>query len=194
MLEDFQLWVHGLGALGYVIYALVYALCCVLLIPASALTIGAGALFGFVAGSIVVVTGATLGAMAAFLLARTALRGRIERKMAASPRLAAVDRAIAREGTKIMLLMRISGFPPFTWINYALGLTAVSFRSYAWTTFLGMIPGALAFTYAGVAGAAAVSGEGNRVTLAASAAGAIVVVIYVGRIASRAIRRAGVEQ
>jgi hypothetical protein len=57
-----------------------------------------------------------------------------------------------------------------------------------------MIPGALAFTYAGVAGAAAVSGEGNRVTLAASAAGAIVVVIYVGRIASRAIRRAGVEQ
>jgi uncharacterized membrane protein YdjX (TVP38/TMEM64 family) len=194
VLEDFQLWVHGLGALGYVIYALVYALCCVLLIPASALTIGAGALFGFVAGSIVVVTGATLGAMAAFLLARTALRGRIERKMAASPRLAAVDRAIAREGTKIMLLMRISGFPPFTWINYALGLTAVSFRSYAWTTFLGMIPGALAFTYAGVAGAAAVSGEGNRVTLAASAAGAIVVVIYVGRIASRAIRRAGVEQ
>ena len=194
MFEDFQLWVQSLGALGYFVYVLVYAVCCVLLIPASALTLGAGALFGFAAGSVVVLAGATLGAIAAFLLARTVLRRRIERTMASSPRLAAVDRAIAREGTKVMLLMRISGFPPFTWINYALGLTGVSFRSYVWTTVVGMIPGVLAFTYAGVAGAAAVTGQGNRGVLIATAAGAVLVIVYIARIASRAIRRAGVEQ
>ena len=190
MLEDFQLWVQGLGPLGYVVYVLVYAFSCVLLIPASALTLGAGALFGFAAGSLVVLAGATLGAIAAFLLARTVLRHRVERKVASSPRLAAIDRAIALEGTKLMLLMRVSGFPPFTWINYALGLTGVSLRTYAWTTVVGMIPGILAFTYAGAAGAAAVTGRGNRALLAATAVGAIVVIVYIARIASRAVRRA----
>ncbi|HEU4521895.1 MAG TPA: VTT domain-containing protein, partial [Thermoanaerobaculia bacterium] len=118
-LEEFTRYVQGLGAAGWILYIAVYAICCVLLIPASALTIGAGAIFGFAAGSMVVLAGATLGASAAFLLGRTVLRGRVESVAASSPRLRAMDRAIARDGTKVMLLMRISGFPPFTWINYA---------------------------------------------------------------------------
>ncbi len=193
-LEQFKTWVQGVGPIGYVLYALVYAVCCVFLIPALALTLGAGAIFGFAVGSVIVLIGATLGAIAAFLLGRTILRRRVERMMASSPRLAAVDRAISREGTKIMLLMRVSGFPPFTWINYALGLTGVSFRSYVLTTFFGIIPGALVFTYAGAAGAAALTGKGNRIALIVTAAGAILVIAYIGRIAARAIRRAGVEQ
>ena len=191
-LEQFKTYVQGLGPAGYVLYVVVYALCCVLLIPASALTLGAGAIFGVAAGSVVVVFGATLGAVAAFLLARTVLRRRVESVAASSPRLAAVDRAIAAEGTKVMFLMRLSGFPPFTWINYALGLTGVGLGSYVVTTFFGIIPGVLAFTWAGAAGAAALTGSGNRLALIVTAAGAILVSAYIARIASRAIRRAGV--
>ena len=191
-LEQFTGWVRGLGAAGYVVYVLVYAVSCVLLIPASALTLGAGAIFGFAAGSVIVVIGATLGAAAAFLLGRTVLRRRVEAAAASNPRLAAVDRAIAAEGTRVMLLMRISGFPPFTWINYALGLTGVSFRAYVLTTFFGIIPGVLALTWAGAAGAAALTGSGNRTMLIVTAVGAILVSVYVARIAARAIRRAGV--
>src|SRR6266498_3068933 len=108
-LTSFQAWVRHLGPIGYVVYALMYAVCVAALVPASLLTIGAGAIFGVVGGTIVVLVGATLGAMLAFLLARTVLRHRVEEMIARRPKLAAVDRAVAREGTKLMLLCRLSG-------------------------------------------------------------------------------------
>ena len=193
-LDQFQHFVRDAGPIGYILYIVVYAICCVLLVPASALTLGAGAIFGFVRGALVVLAGATLGASGAFLLARTALRSRVEKKLAGSPRLAAIDRAVGAEGVKVMLLMRLSGFPPFTRVNYALGLTAVSLRSYLWTTVAGMIPGLVLITWAGAAGAAAITGTSNRIALVATIAGAVLVSVVIARIAHRAIRRAGVEQ
>lgn len=191
--ESFKTWVQGAGAIGYVVYTLVYVVCCVLVVPALALTLGAGAIFGFVAGSIVVIVGATLGATAAFLLARGVLRHRVERITSNHVKFRALDRAITREGTKIMWLVRLSGFPPFTWVNYAFGLTGVRLRQYILTTFFGIIPGTLAFTWAGAAGAAALTGTGNRILLIVTAAGAILVSVFIARIALQAIRRAGVD-
>jgi uncharacterized membrane protein YdjX (TVP38/TMEM64 family) len=193
-LGEFQTWVGDAGAIGYVLYALVYVLCCILVIPALALTLGAGAIFGFVTGSIVSLIGATLGATAAFLLSRTVLRHRVERITANNVKFRALDRAITVEGTKIMWLVRLSGFPPFTWVNYAVGITGIDTRTFIVTTFFGIIPGTMAFTYAGAAGAAALSGEGNRVLLAVTAVGAVIVSAFIARVALRAIRRAGVEE
>jgi uncharacterized membrane protein YdjX (TVP38/TMEM64 family) len=193
-LGEFQTWVGDAGAIGYVLYALVYVLCCILVIPALALTLGAGAIFGFVTGSIVSLIGATLGATAAFLLSRTVLRHRVERITANNVKFRAPDRAITVEGTKIMWLVRLSGFPPFTWVNYAVGITGIDTRTFIVTTFFGIIPGTMAFTYAGAAGAAALSGEGNRVLLAVTAVGAVIVSAFIARVALRAIRRAGVEE
>lgn len=192
-LESFKSWVQGVGPVGYVLYVLVYAVCCVLLVPALALTLGAGAIFGFLGGAIVNVIGATLGATAAFLLARGVLRHRVERMTSGSAKFAALDRAITREGTKIMWLVRVSGFPPFTWVNYAFGLTGISLGPFLMTTFFGIIPGTIAFTYAGAAGAAALSGSGNRAILIVTAIGAVLVSAFIARIATQAIRKAGVE-
>ncbi|HEV2720413.1 MAG TPA: VTT domain-containing protein [Thermoanaerobaculia bacterium] len=192
-LTSFQAWVRGLGPIGYVVYTLMYAVCVAALVPASLLTIGAGANFGVVGGTIVVVAGATLGAMLAFFLARTVLRGRVERMIAKRPKFAAVDRAIAKEGTKLMLLCRISGFPPFILANYTFGLTGVGTLAYFLTTFFGIIPGSFAYTYAGHAGAAVATGSGNRIGLIVTAVGIVLVAAYVARIATRAIHRAGVD-
>lgn len=192
-LESFKTWVQAQGAIGYVLYALVYVVCCVLIVPALALTLGAGAIFGFAAGSVVNVIGATLGATLAFLLSRTVMRHRIERMTSGNAKFRALDRAITAEGTKIMWLVRLSGFPPFTWVNYAFGLTGIHLTPFLITTFFGIIPGTLAFTYAGAAGAAALSGNGNRVTLIVTAVGAVLVSAFIARIATRAIRRAGVD-
>jgi len=192
-LTVFQAWVRHLGPIGYVVYALMYAVCVTALVPASLLTFGAGAIFGVVGGTIVVCVGATLGSMLAFVLARTVLRKRVEQMIAKRPKLSAVDRAIAKEGTKLMLLCRISGFPPFVFANYAFGLTGVTAMSYFLTTFFGIIPGCFAYTYAGHAGAAVATGSGNRIALIVTAAGIILVSVYVARIATRAIRRAGVS-
>lgn len=191
-LTSFQAWVRHLGPIGYVVYTLMYAVCVTALVPASLLTLGAGAIFGVVGGTIVVCIGATLGAMLAFVLARTVLRKKVEHMIAKRPKVAAVDRAVAKEGTKLMLLCRLSGFPPFIFANYAFGLTGVSALSYFLTTFFGIIPGCFAYTYAGHAGAAVATGSGNRIALIVTAAGIILVSAYVARIATRAVRRAGV--
>jgi uncharacterized membrane protein YdjX (TVP38/TMEM64 family) len=192
-MASFQAWVRAAGPIGYVAYVLAYVVSCVFLVPALALTLGAGAVFGFATGSVVVVIGATLGATAAFVLARTVLRARVEKMTANNAKFRALDRAITAEGTKILWLVRLSGFPPFTWVNYAFGLTGVALVPYVLITFFGIIPGTLAFTYAGAAGAAALTGSGNRIALLVTAAGAVVVAVFVGRIALRAIRKAGLE-
>lgn len=192
-LEQFKGWVQGQGAIGYVMYALVYMVCCVFLVPGIALTLGAGAIFGFASGSLVVLVGASLGATAAFLLARTVLRHRVERWTANNVKFRALDRAITNEGTKILWLVRLSGFPPFTWVNYAFGLTGVRVLPYVLITAIGIIPGTLAFTYAGAAGADALTGSGNRIALIVTAVGAIVVSAFIARIATRAIKRAGLD-
>jgi uncharacterized membrane protein YdjX (TVP38/TMEM64 family) len=192
-IAQFQTWVRGAGPLGYLAYVIAYIVCCIFIIPAIAMTLGAGAIFGFAIGSIIVLIGATLGATAAFLLARTVLRARVERATANNPRFQALDRAIANEGTKILWLVRLSGFPPFTWVNYAFGLTGVKTLPYIAITAIGIIPGTLAFTYAGSAGAAALTGTGNRIALIVTAVGAVAVAVVVGRIALKAIRRAGVR-
>jgi uncharacterized membrane protein YdjX (TVP38/TMEM64 family) len=189
-LEQFQASVRGTGLKGYAIYVVVYTVCCVFLVPALALTLGAGATFGFAGGAVVNVIGATCGATAAFLLSRTVLRERVQQWTASSAKFTELDRAITHEGTKIMWLVRLSGFPPFTWTNYALGMTGVRLLPYVLITFFGIIPGTLAFTYAGAAGAAALSGTGNRISLIVTAVGAIVVSVFIARIALKALHKA----
>jgi len=152
------------------------------------LTLGAGALFGVIGGSIVVAVGATLTATIAFLLARTVLRKRVERMVAAHPKFAAVDRAIGREGAKIVFLVRLSAVFPFLFINYAFGLTRIRLVPYVVATFVGILPLTVAFVSFGAAGAAAVTASrAKTIIMIAGAAIALLVSIYVGHIARRAL-------
>lgn len=195
-LRSFQTYVRGLGALGYVVYIVVYAVCVVAFVPASILTLGAGAIFGFVGGTIVVVIGATIGATLSFLLARTVMRKRIEAMTASNKKSRALDRAIAAEGMKIVFLVRLAVVFPFTYINYAFGLTAIPLWRYVIATFLGIIPATAAFVFASSAATKAAAGETGNITKIVYIAGgviAIVVSILIGRVATKAIARDGVE-
>jgi uncharacterized membrane protein YdjX (TVP38/TMEM64 family) len=194
---EFQHSVRGLGWLGYILYILVYIGCCVLVIPSIALTLGAGAIYGFVTGSIIVVIGATLGATAAFLLARTVLRKRVEKMTAGNAKFRALDKAIAKEGAKIVFLIRLAPIFPFTWVNYAFGLTGIGLVPYFLATFFGIIPAALAFVWVSATATAAATGTASTTKIVINVAGAIVaiiVTIFVARIATRAIKRAGVDE
>lgn len=163
--------------------------------PASILTIGAGALFGVVGGSIVVAVGATGAATLAFLLARTVLRHRVERMVAKNPKFRAVDRAIAREGARIVILVRLAAVFPFLFVNYAFGLTGIGTLPYVVATFIGILPGVIAFVYLGAAGAAVATQNKTRTII--TIIGAIIALaasLYVARVANRAIQRAGAEE
>jgi uncharacterized membrane protein YdjX (TVP38/TMEM64 family) len=196
LLRSFQGWVIGLGPLGWILYALVYAVCCVLFVPASILTLGAGALYGLGTGTAIVLAGATLGATLSFLLAKSVLRKKIEKMTAGNAKFAALDKAIAKEGAKIVFLVRLSPVFPFTYINYAFGLTGVRTAPYVLASFFGMIPGTFAYVYLGAAAATAASGQTDMTRKALQIGGAVaalLVAIFVAHLASKAIRSAGVD-
>src|SRR5437773_2797319 len=142
-------WIGKLGAWGPVIFIGIYIVATVLFIPGSVLTLGAGALFGVVLGSVCVSISATLGATAAFLVGRYLARDAIARKIEKNEKFATIDRAVAGEGWKIILLTRLSPVFPFTLLNYAFGLTRVKLSHYVLASWIGMIPGTVMYVYLG---------------------------------------------
>lgn len=196
-IESFQAWVKDLGPIGYLVYILAYIIVCVTFLPASPLTIGAGAIFGFVEGAIVVIIGATLGATASFLLGRTIMRRKIEAMAAGNAKFRALDRAIAREGGKIVFLVRLAPVFPFAYINFAFGLTGVKLLSYVVATFFGIIPVTLAFVYIADAATRTATADMDSTRLIINIIGVVVAILvtaFVTRLALRAVRRAGIEE
>jgi uncharacterized membrane protein YdjX (TVP38/TMEM64 family) len=141
--------IDRLGVWGPVVFILVYMTATVVLFPPSILSLGAGAIFGFWKGALLVLIGANLGATAAFLIGRHFARDWLASKLQDKPRLKALDRAVAEEGWKIVLLMRLSPIFPFKLLNYALGLTRVSVSGYVIASVVGNTPGALVWVYSG---------------------------------------------
>ena len=194
----FKAWVDGLGFWGPVAFIAGYAAAVVAFVPASALTLAAGATFGLVRGTAYVFVAASLGACLAFLVARHGARAAVERRIAGDRRFAAIDRAIGQQGRRIVLLLRLSPVFPFTLLNYALGLSRVRFVDYA-VGCVGMLPGTLAYVYSGklaadVATAASGAGGGGsavqRALLAAGLVATIAVTALVTRLARRALAEA----
>lgn len=142
--------VHQLGPLGPVAFVAGYALAVVAFVPGSLLTLAAGAVFGVGLGTVCALLGATIGASAAFLISRYLARAAFRRRVDGLPRFSAIDRAISREGGKIVFLLRLSPLFPFTLLNYALGLTRIRFAHFL-VASLGMLPGTLLYTYSGKA-------------------------------------------
>jgi uncharacterized membrane protein YdjX (TVP38/TMEM64 family) len=186
-------YIDALGPAGPVAFVLGYALLAICLIPGSALTIGAGALFGLWEGLVLVIIGANLGAIGSFLLARTLLRARVQRWAASNPKFEALDRAIGREGFKTVLLSRLSPAFPFTVLNYVLGLTKVRLGDYVLANALGMIPGTFLYVYLGYLGPTVASdGTGGvgiyqRVLLVVGLCATVAIIVVVTRAARRAL-------
>ncbi len=204
LLVDFLAWLRGLGDGGLVLLAAVYVVACVLFVPGSILTLGAGAVFGLVKGFIAVSVGSVLGAAAAFLVGRTVARGWVERKVAGSPRFRAIDRAVGANGFQIVLLTRLSPLFPFNLLNYAFGLTRVPLGTYILASWIGMVPGTLMYVYLGTAigdlarlsagGAADEGGTLRTVLFYVGLAAAVVVTVVITRIARKALRQAVCEE
>lgn len=186
--------VQELGRWGAVLFVTIYVVSTVLFIPGSALTLGAGAIFGVLWGSVYVSIGATLGATLAFLVGRHLARESIARRIEGDARFAAMDQAVEKEGWKIVGLTRLSPVFPFTLLNYAFGITRVKLSHYILASWAGMIPGTVMYVYFGsLAKAAANDGhDGARTTgqwllYGSGLIATVVVTIYVTRIARKAL-------
>ena len=186
-------WIGRLGPWGAALFIALYVVATVLFIPGSVLTLGAGAVFGVVWGSIYVSIAATLGATAAFLVGRYLARDAITRKIEGNARFAAIDKAVANEGWKIVGLTRLSPVFPFTLLNYAFGLTRVKLGHYVLASWIGMMPGTVMYVYLGSLAKAA-AGERTRTTgewvlYGVGLLATIVVTVFVTRIAKQALAK-----
>ena len=148
LLQNALTWVESLGSIAPIAFIVLYNVATVLLIPGSLLTLGSGVLFGLVWGSVYVFFAATLGATLAFWLGRTVARDWVSKKISAYPKFAAIDKAVAKEGFKIVFLTRLSPLLPFNILNYAFGITQVSLKDYVLGS-VGMIPGTILYVYIG---------------------------------------------
>jgi uncharacterized membrane protein YdjX (TVP38/TMEM64 family) len=204
LVQDFAAWVATLGFWGPAVFMAGYALAVIGFVPGSILTLGAGVIFGLLAGTLYVFLAASVGACAAFLIARYLARGAVEKRLEGNPRFAAIDRAVAQQGLKITFLLRLSPVFPFNLLNYALGLTRVRFADYT-LACLGMIPGTLLYVYLGslvgdlasiAAGETGASDATRRWIFLIGLAVTVLVTVVITRIARRALRDAtdGLEE
>lgn len=191
--------IESFGFWGVVAFIVIYILATILFIPGSILTLGGGAIFGVILGSIYVFIAATLGATAAFLVGRYLTRSWVSKQIEGNDKFKAIDDAVAREGFKIVLLTRLSPVFPFIFLNYAFGVTQVSLKDYFFGS-VGMIPGTVMYVYLGsLAGNLAMTGAANQTTNFQAEAtkwvvrifgfiATVAVTIYITRVAKKALQ------
>lgn len=116
--------------------------------PAELLTAANGAVFGFWGGLLVSWIGAMAAAGVGFGIARGAGRPALARFVPAR-RLAPIDTLVARAGWESALVVRLIPAVPFNLVNFALGLTRLSWRTFLWTTAVGILPVGIAVVAVG---------------------------------------------
>jgi uncharacterized membrane protein YdjX (TVP38/TMEM64 family) len=107
--------------------------------PAEFVAIANGMCFGPLWGTAITWTGAMLGAFVAFGLSRRLGRP-FARTMVARRHWQAIDEWAGREGWQVLFLSRFTPVIAFNLVNYAAGLTRISWVTFAWTTALGILP------------------------------------------------------
>jgi uncharacterized membrane protein YdjX (TVP38/TMEM64 family) len=199
-MHAFEAWVQGKGAWGGVLYGLVYVLGALLFVPAWIMTIGAGLVFGAFWGTVVVSLSSTVGAAAAFLIARYLARARVEAFAKRSDRFAAIEAAIREKGWRVVFLLRLSPLVPYNLSNYLYGLTPLRFWPYVLASWAGMLPATVLYVSLGAAGHAATGGRARArsplewTLIGAGLLATATVTVMVTRAARRQLARLRVEE
>jgi len=181
--EALESWVTNAGVAGPLVFMSIYILGTVLFFPGAVLTLAGGAIFGPVWGTIYNLTGATIGAGIAFLLARYLASDWVEKK--AGGRLAQLKGGVEEEGWRFVAFVRLVPLFPFNVLNFALGLTRIKFLHYLITSYICMFPGAVAYTYLGYVGREAAAGGDGLIQKGLLALALIAISLFLPRIIKR---------
>ncbi len=181
--EALDAWLAGLGIWAPVAFVLLYGLGTVLFFPGSLLTLAGGVMFGPVLGTILNLSGATLGAGLSFVIARYLAGDWVAQRSGSG--LKRLMKGVEADGWRFVALIRLVPLFPFNLSNYALGLTPIGLRVYLAVSALAMAPGALAYTWLGHAGREALEGNGSAIRYGLLALGLLAVIAFVPSILKR---------
>lgn len=154
--DQFKALIEDAGALGYLIYLVLYVIVAVFSIPAMIITIAGGVVFGPILGGALSLIGGTLGATAAFLVSRYIARDFIVEKFGSNKIFKKIESGVQSNGKDFLILTRLVPVFPYNIQNYAYGVTNINLVTYITISFITMAPGA--FIYAYMAGEIALNG------------------------------------
>lgn len=170
-----QVWFQNLGVVGYIVYIFVYILVAVFMFPAAAMTIAAGITFGSIPGAILALTGASIGACVAFIIAKYVARDLIVSKFSGNTVFKKIEKGVAENGTSFLILTRLVPIFPYNIQNYAYGVTSMNVVTFGLVSFITMAPGA--FIYAFMAGEIATNGFSFKLLIQFAVAGLFLFIV-----------------
>jgi uncharacterized membrane protein YdjX (TVP38/TMEM64 family) len=196
--REAMVWIQQTGSAGWIWFVILYTVSCVLFLPGSVLSFGAGAVYGFWGGTVLVSIASVGGALANFLLTRYLLRGWMERRFAQSKKIHALNHVATKDAWRMIILTRISPILPHSLVSCAFGLSRINFWRYIAASWVGFLPISAAYAYGGaVIGAAAKGGIHQGpwawVLYTLELAFTIAVTIWITRAAHRALRAVAPE-
>lgn len=145
--EQIQTWLAQAGIWAPIIYIVIYIIATILVLPSTALNLTGGAIFGPWIGTFWTSIAAIIAAIVAFYYSRTIGRQWISQKLAG--RWQAMDAEMGQGGLFYMFAIRLLPIIPYGLVNFAAGLTSVTFKDYVIGTILGTVPGVLPFVMLG---------------------------------------------
>ncbi len=177
---QFETLMADAGSAAPLLFMLIYIIGTLFFLPGSVLTLLGGALFGPVWGTLYNLTAATIGAMLSFLASRYLASDWVAKKTGG--RMKQLINGVENEGWRFVAFTRLVPFFPFNLLNYALGLTKISFTQYSIATYICMLPGAIAYTYLGYIGREAATGGEGLIQKAMLALALLAVVSFLPRL------------
>ncbi|MDE2223454.1 MAG: TVP38/TMEM64 family protein [Candidatus Omnitrophica bacterium] len=136
------------GQWSVLAYLAIYLINTLLIFPPNApISLSAGLIFGHLWGGVIILVSAGISTSAAFFIARCVERKYLDRLLQGKWR--DFSDKLAKKGFLTILLLRLVPIVPFEILNYASGLSRISYKDFLLGTFLGMIPGAFVTAYFG---------------------------------------------
>ena len=148
--DRLEVWLERAGIWAPIAYISIYAIATILILPSTALNLAGGAIFGPWWGTLWTSLGALVAAVLAFAFTRTIGRRAIAQRL--SGRWQAIDAEIQQGGLFYMAAIRLLPIIPYGLVNFAAGLSSISFQDYLVGTAIGTVPGILPFVLIGSSG------------------------------------------
>lgn len=152
---------QGFGIWAYLAFVAAFVAFALIPLPMTVWVLLGGSLFGPWLGTVLSLLSSTTAAVLAFLIGRYLARDYVRGH--AGPRVRRVMRGVEAEGWRFVAMTRLIPVFPFAPTNYALGLTGIRLRTYAWTTGIALIPNLAAYTWLGHATRQAITGAENLI-------------------------------
>lgn len=145
--EQLQLWLKTMGIYAPIIYIFIYTLGTLLILPSTPLNITGGAFFGIWWGTLWTTIAAIFAAVVSFAFTRSMGKDFVNQKLAGKWEI--LDQKMCQGGTYYIIAIRLLPIIPYGLVNFAAGLTSISFKQYLIGTAIGTLPGVLPFVMMG---------------------------------------------